>query len=240
MSKSQTELQSRRERRAAERATGGLQRKAREREAAQRRRRTWTLAGLTGVVVIIVVAVLLFTNLNPQSASALTNPGDLNPAGHTLAVGTRAPDFTLSTIAGKSYTLSNYRGKAVLLEFFAIWCPHCQATAPKLTALDSAFAKKPFQSLAVLASPYGKDYDTSGGTDTRLADKSDMTWFINNFHVTHPSLVDPNFKYVNVYGANSYPTIYILDRTGKITYSHQGDIDYSTLTAQVNKALAAK
>ena len=52
-----------------------------------------------------------------------------------LAVGAKAPAFTLKTPAGKPVSLADFRGKAVLLEFFATWCPHCAAEAPHLAKL---------------------------------------------------------------------------------------------------------
>ncbi|MGA2641642.1 MAG: redoxin domain-containing protein, partial [Spirochaetia bacterium] len=57
----------------------------------------------------------------------------LAPSKSVLPVGAAAPDFTLSTATGEKVHLSDYRGKTVLLEFFATWCPHCQAEAKHLT-----------------------------------------------------------------------------------------------------------
>ena len=52
-----------------------------------------------------------------------------------LPVGAAAPDFLLSTATGQKVRLSDYKGKTVLLEFFATWCPHCQAEAQHLIRL---------------------------------------------------------------------------------------------------------
>lgn len=239
MSKSNAELQSRRERRAAERGNSVQNKRARD-AAAARQRRTRTLAGLTVVVVLVIViaAVVIngLTSTSSTTGAALTNPSDLNP-GSPLAVGKTAPNFTLSTADGKSYTLSQYRGKTVLLEFFAIWCPHCQAMAPVLNNLDQQYKGQKMQTVAVLASPYGRNYDTSGGSDTSLATKSDLTWFQTHFNVNHPALIDPSFKVVNEYGANSYPTIYVISPAGKISYVSQGEVTQTALSTAINKVL---
>jgi peroxiredoxin len=227
-------MESRRERRAAERSYGA-QRRAQQ--TAARQQRTRLLAIITAVVVVLIVAGALVASQLNKSAPGLADPNALKPAPNTLAKGTTAPNFTLATVDGKKYSLSQYRGKAVLLEFFAVWCPHCQATAPILNQIDKTYQGKGMQTLAVLANPYGKDYDTSGGTDLRLANKSDITWFEKTFLVTHPSLIDPNFAVTNRYGANSYPTIYILDRQGKIRYSHQGEVSYADLSTALNQAM---
>src|SRR5262249_15297803 len=73
-----------------------------------------------------------------QPASASQPPE--NPS--LLAVGTVAPNFTLKTPQGTSVSLDKYRGKAVLLEFFATWCPHCNAEAPHLRAIAKSLPKK--------------------------------------------------------------------------------------------------
>ncbi|GAC1437111.1 MAG: hypothetical protein NVSMB65_11310 [Chloroflexota bacterium] len=233
MSKVTTE--SRRERRATERG-GSSRRRARDLEEA-RRRRNRLLMGLTAVLLILIVGGAVIAGLVTRSGGGLADPQALRPAASHLPVGSKAPDFTLSTVDGKSYRLSSLRGKAVLLEFFAVWCPHCQAEAPALERLSAAYKGRAMQVLAVLANPYGKNYDVSAGTDLRLADKSDINWFEQTFAVSHPTLIDPAFTATNRYGASSYPTTYIINRGGTIRFVSSGEIPYATLAAQMDKAL---
>jgi peroxiredoxin len=182
------------------------------------------------LIVVVLVAVLI----NSQSSSAgLVSASDLNPGQQPLKVGTQAPNFTLSTLDNKKYQLSSLKGKPVLLEFFAVWCPHCQNEAPILNQLDQNFGPKGLQTLAILASPYGKNYDTSGGNDLSIVKSSDVTWFDQNFGVHHPTLIDPKFTTVNAYNASSYPTIYVLDKQGKIRYANSGDQTYASLASAI-------
>jgi peroxiredoxin len=159
----------------------------------------------------------------------LTNPSALNPAPQTLSVGSKATDFALTTADGQHVSLSSLSGHPVVLEFFAIWCPHCQAEASVLSQIDSAFASSGERTIAILANPYGKDYDTSNGTDRRLADRTDLTWFLDTFKVQHATLIDPNFDVVNKYGASSYPTTYIIDGGGTVRFVQSGEVPYQDL-----------
>jgi len=221
-------------------------RRARQRaaaaEAARRRRLITILGAVTGVVVvaIIVIAVLLNTVFAQKAnANALTNPNGLssqNPPPGPLAVGTKAPDFNLATVDGKHYSLAGLHGHPALVEYFAVWCPHCQHMAGILNGVEANYTSAGLQSVAIMASPYGKDFETSGQTDTRLGDKSDIAWFKSTFNVSQPLLIDPNFATVNAYNAFSYPTIYILDRNGVIRYVSQGDATAQQLAAGVNAA----
>jgi peroxiredoxin len=193
-------------------------------------------AGIPLVLVVVIIVVLLVATEAP-SGVGLVNANDLNPAPSPLSVGTKAPDFTLKTVDGKSYTLSSFKGKPVLLEFFAVWCPHCQAESTVLNQLDAAFGPHGLQTLAVLASPYGKNYDNSGGTDLSIATKSDINWFISNFKVKHPTVIDPTFATVNKYGASSYPTLYVLDKNGIIRFANTGEQPYNALATVIQAAL---
>src|SRR4051794_26490802 len=66
-----------------------------------------------------------------------------------LQPGTAAPAFTLKTPQGQTVGLSDYKGKAVLLELFATWCPHCQAEAPHLAKLARELAPSGVQVVSV-------------------------------------------------------------------------------------------
>jgi thiol-disulfide isomerase/thioredoxin len=153
-----------------------------------------------------------------------------------LPVKSKAPDFDLATVDGQHYRLSALRGHPVLLEFFAVWCPHCQREAPILNRIDQAFASQGLRSLLILANPYGHNYDVSGGTDRRLANRGDIAWFQQTFKVAHPILIDPTFATVNRYGVNGYPTIYVLDRKGVIRSATSGEVPYQQLAAAVAAA----
>ena len=212
-------------------------RRGRQLSSARARRRTMLLfVGIPLVFVVVFIGVVLAVSNGP-SGVGLVNANDLNPAPSPLSVGTKAPDFTLKTVDGKSYTLSSYKGKPVLLEFFAVWCPHCQAESKVLNQLDAAFGPHGLQTIAVLASPYGKNYDNSGGTDLTIATKSDINWFISNFKVTHLTLIDPTFATVNKYGASSYPTLYVLDKNGIIRFANTGEQPYNAMATVIQAAL---
>jgi peroxiredoxin len=92
---------------------------------------------------------------------------------------------------------------------------------------------------AILANPYGPNYDNSFGTDTSLATASDLRWFARTFHEAVPQLVDPNFHVVNRYGVSGYPSIYVIDKRGVIRYVGSGEQPYNTLASAVARAIAA-
>jgi peroxiredoxin len=202
---------------------------ANRRRAAERQRlRNLLLIG-SGVLVAIIVVGALVLKPGGGSGSGLTDPNALNPSPNLLAVGTAAPDFTLSSVDGQKLSLSSLRGHPVLLEFFAVWCPHCQNESTVLNQIDQNFGATGEKTVAVLANPYGRDYDTSNGTDKRLADKGDISWFETTFGVKHPTLIDPNFAVVNQYGASSYPTIYVIDSKGVVRFAQDGEVAYQDL-----------
>jgi peroxiredoxin len=188
---------------------------------------------LSAVVVVIVVVVLLLiegSGSGTQNVQGVTTPTALQAGGTLLPVGTKAPNFDLATIDGKHYTLSGLHGSPVLLEYFAVWCPHCQHEAPILNQIYSDFTPKGLKIVSILASPYGPNYDTSGATDLTPATKADVANFIKTYQVQQPVLIDPSFADVNVMGVGGYPTMYILDKSGVIRWNSGANVpDYSQI-----------
>jgi peroxiredoxin len=195
------------------------------------------------VAVILIFAWLRVRSVTPTPAHstgpALTHPGNLHSASNLLAGGTPAPNFQLRGIDGKTYSLAAQRGHPVVLEFFAVWCPHCQHEAPLVQRIFSTYNRQGVRVWAILANPYGPNYDNSFGTDTSLATASDLRWFARTFHEAVPQLVDPNFHVVNRYGVSGYPSIYVIDKRGVIRYVGSGEQPYNTLASAVARAIAA-
>ncbi len=220
------------------RATGRRARQRAAQEQAARRRRLGVIIGVVTAVVVVAIIIGAFAlhGSNSSAAGLTANDTKLNPSA-PLAVGKAAPDFNLATVDGKRYKLSALRGRPVLLEYFAVWCPHCQHEAPILNQLDKSYASKRLQSLSILASPYDKTHEATGSTNP--VTKDDISWFKSTFAVQHPILIDPDFTTVNQYGVSGYPSIYILDKNGVVRYSNNGfaEPSYQTLAKAVDAAV---
>ena len=139
----------------------------------------------------------------------------LAPSKSLLPVGAAAPDFTLATATGQQVRLAAYRGKVILLEFFATWCPHCQAEAGHLTKFFGSLLPDRFAFLSVNADS---------------EDAPSLYAFDRFFQIPWPTLLDPgspagNYKHsggagpvTRAYGVALYPTFYIIDSKGKVAW----------------------
>jgi peroxiredoxin len=138
-----------------------------------------------------------------------------------LQPGTRAPAFSLKTPQGQTVSLSDYRGKAVLLELFATWCPHCQAEAPHLARLARALAPKGVQFISV-----------NGDSE----DAASVFAFHRYFALPYPALLDyqgapggsfsrlgPAGPVSKAYRLQSFPTFYVIKPDGTIAWGAQGE-----------------
>ena len=137
----------------------------------------------------------------------------VNP--HLLAVGSEAPSFTLFSATGGKVSLSDYRGKTVLLEFSTTWCPHCQAEAPHLKGLMQSLPAARFAMVRVNADS---------------EDAASLLAFDAYYGITSPSLMDPGTTPGSYYHQGSsgpvtlqykidlYPTFYVIDPKGLVSW----------------------
>jgi cytochrome c biogenesis protein CcmG, thiol:disulfide interchange protein DsbE len=231
------------ERRTADRAAE--RERAHKRAASGRRLSVPMMVG--GIVTVLILVAFVVSAIIRSSATAatqsnakgLTDPNAYHPSPSLLSTGTVAPDFTMTSAEGHTYHLAAQRGHPVLLEFYAVWCPVCHAEAPTIAKLADTYGQRGVSVWAILANPYGKDFEDSNRTDLRPADVGDLAWYATNFNAFYPQLVDPKFDIVNRYGIDSYPGLYVIGKDGKILMASKGRKSYGELSKMLNRALAA-
>ncbi|HTZ33754.1 MAG TPA: TlpA disulfide reductase family protein [Methylomirabilota bacterium] len=108
-------------------------------------------------------------------------------------------DFTLADLSGRSWTLHELRGKVVLVNFWATWCPPCRSEMPDMEALYKKFKDRGFVVLAI--------------SDDE-ADK--VKSYIAQFHYTYPILLDAGRKVHEAFNIEGIPKSFVYDREGKL------------------------
>ena len=172
---------------------------------------------------------------NNPGAQPQTNSNQIDPNNPPkLAEGTDAPDFSLPGVDGNTYKLSDYRGKAVLIEFMAPWCPHCRADAPIFNQVADTFKGQDVQVFAVSATPENKDRNGP-------ISMADLTWFRDEYKVSFPMLFDQPLAASTAYKVYYFPTVYLINKEGKIAkfiLSESGNpLTVERLTAEINSVL---
>jgi peroxiredoxin len=129
-----------------------------------------------------------------------------------LRPGAAAPTFRLPALEGPPVDLAALRGRLVVLNFWASWCPPCVAEMPSLDRLHRALGA---QGLVVLGVSMDQDEQT-------LRD------FIRRVGVGFPILRDPDAHVAQEYRATGYPETFLIDGTGKIVRVYVGPADWDT------------
>jgi len=124
--------------------------------------------------------------------------------------GTAAKDFAF-TLDGKPAHLSDLRGKVVVLNFWASWCPPCVDETPSLNQLQQEIAARDGTVLGISVDD----------------DQSAYANFLKTYGVTFPTSMDPSRKTALDYGTTMYPDTYVIDRSGHIDRKIVGPQDWT-------------
>ncbi len=137
--------------------------------------------------------------------------------------GGAAPALELADPEGKVHKLEDYRGKVVLVNFWATWCAPCRAEMPSMERLRKALQGRPFEILAV-----------NVGESPRVARE-----FAEGLPVTFTILMDRDTRTAKAWRARVLPASYVVAPDGAIRYSHFGDLDWSSapVRAQIEALL---
>ena len=125
---------------------------------------------------------------------------------YNVEAGDRAPGFTLTTDTGQGIDLKNYRGKYVLLNFWATWCPPCIQETPSLNQLHRELSGGRFLVLGVSVDEDRDAYEA----------------FLDRFGITFPTVRDPSREVASRYGTQLYPESYLIDPDGYVVRKYVG------------------
>lgn len=171
----------------------------RRRGFAQRNRIPLILMGLGGLMLVIAGIVALARDLGTASTY----------------------DFTLPALDGAQVSLSDYEGQVVLVNFWATWCPPCQAEMPLLEAYYQTYRDQGF---ALLAINVNESPHLAGA-------------FIASSGYTFPVLLDEFGEVSDRYGVSGMPTSVVLGPDGELLYRHSGMISAEVLDSVVTPLL---
>lgn len=149
---------------------------------------------------------------------------DRNEAESAVAapvVGYQAPDFSIPTLNGETFTLGEQRGRPIVMNFWATWCPPCRAEIPF------------FQEAA---RKYNGQVSIIGVDDGEPAQL--VSSFVREFGMTYPVPLDEDSAVSRQYRVNSLPTTFFIDREGVIRHIHIGIISNAVLEDQITQLLA--
>ena len=164
-------------------------------------------------VLWLAVVVLFIWRITPQLRAAVSGG----------AAGTAAPAVTLDMLDGAAAPLASLRGRVVLVNFWATWCPPCRAEMPGFETIYETRRAAGFTVVGV-----------SMDEGSRLT----VAAFLHDHGITYPVAMATPPVVAGFGGVNDFPTSFLLDRRGRIRYVVRGIFAPETLRAAVDRLLA--
>lgn len=164
-----------------------------------------------------------------EAASAGAEGFDPNPL-----VGKMAPNFTLKDTEGKKVSLADYKGKAVVVDFWATWCAPCKIEIPWLEEFNKQYAGKGLQILGV-----SEDNLNLQDKAALAKEKKDITDKAAEMKINYPVLFDDANVSAPYGGVDGLPTTFFIDRSGKVVASTVGLVSRDEIEANIKKALSS-
>ncbi len=125
--------------------------------------------------------------------------------GMALEPGTEAPDFTLTDMNGTAVSFSSFKGKVIILDFFASWCPPCRQEIPDFIALQDAYGDKGLAMVGVA-----------------MVSREEAKEFAGQMGINYPVLVDDGKVSVTYGPVRAIPTTLVIDRNFKVAKVYIG------------------
>ena len=153
-------------------------------------------------VMLLCAAMMISACSKEKSAASRSVAVEKSPA----------PEISFVAMDGKSVNLSSLKGKVVLLNFWATWCPPCREEIPSMMKLQKTMAGKPFEMVCISVDDGGKPA---------------VEKFFSESGFSIPTYFDPNKSAQKAYGITGVPETFIIDKNGIIVKKVIGGLDWN-------------
>lgn len=173
------------------------------------------LTGITLITLAVLILAYLF-----KAKDTVDEPSIQTKPSHQassvllskLDTPTPAPAFSLPDMDGKKHTLSRHKGKPVIINFWATWCPPCRAELP---AMNRGWAKIKDEGIEMIAINVGESEDT-------------IFEFMGDHPIDFTVLLDESGEIINKWPVKGLPTTFILDKEGNLVYRAVGGREWDS------------
>lgn len=163
-------------------------------------------------IPVAAIALYVFV-VSLQNNIQNNTPPDVDIEPTHTQTGPSAPNFTLQDLNGRMVSLSDYKGKVVLINIWATWCPPCVSETPSIDKLYKMLEDEDFELLAVSIDEGGKKV---------------VEDFMKNKDLSFPVLLDPEGRVARLYRTTGVPESFIVRKDGTIDNKIVGAIDWTT------------
>jgi len=160
------------------------------------------------------------------------DPAGGAPQYVTPLKGKPAPAFVLEDLNGKKVSLTSYKGKAVLINFWATWCAPCKIETPWIIELRNQYASQGFEVLGISADDLNRDDPKEFAKD-----KMEISQSAQKLHINYPVLIDGGTLDKQYGGLDELPTSFFINRKGTVVAAQLGLTSKDDIEANIKKAL---
>ena len=179
-------------------------------------KRAKIIIGTAAFALLLILAVIGYNLLSQK-----VKPQQNTAAASSQTTKKSAPDFTVQDANGNNVSLSDFKGKPVVLNFWASWCPPCKAEMPDYEKMYQQYSSQGVVFMMVNM--------TDGSRETTATAKQ----FLKDSNYTFSAYFDVKSNAANTYGISSIPDSIFIDKSGNVVNAYEGMIDAATMKKSI-------